>query len=443
MSYLQIPKGIQDFNKAVISFWFRAPKESVLAALGHTGPGGPATAPAIRFPLIVFGKPKMQQNFSFLYGDILVNPVTGFHHFEAFYGWETVGDPYDVGPCYVGLVCYSDGTFDLEFNLQMDTYGDYEAVDWVATSATYHVDGIPRSYVLTLKDASPTILYGPPEYFYVRTVLSSDPLSGGLDALKPDIWHHLLLSFDLTGPLSIGDPFASSSCQMWYAIDDQDYRGPKNMGPNRDAPDAGGGGGDGLGPNTILTNNIYRYSGTFSDNFMGEPVPLPPRGNYNPGKVPTSDQEFGIPGTHAYVNDVSRVELAEFQMFTGVTLDTSGEKNRRAFIDYERDANGNPVKDKDGKFTLIPVAPAGEPAPAEKLLNKKPEILLHGSNRWINGENTGTTGVDYSKDPPEVKQQGQFQPTGGIKAYTPDPSLSKSGSSTRRKAGPVRLTQRA
>jgi hypothetical protein len=213
---------------------------------------------------------------------------------------------------------------------------------------------------------------------------------------------------------------------MWYAIDDKDYRGPENMGPNRDAP-------DGLGPNTILTENIYSLSGTFSDNFMGEPVPSPPSGSYAPGPIPTSGQAFGIPGTSAYVNDISWVELAEFQLFTGVMLDTGVESNRRAFIDYERNDNGIPIKDKDGQFTLIPVDPVGQPptdehpeglpAPAEKLLGKRPDILLHGSDRWINGENTGTTGVDYDAEPPQEKPAGQFQPTGEIRAYTPDPSL--------------------
>jgi hypothetical protein len=354
-------------------------------------------------------------------------------------------------------VCYADGTFDLSFNLQMDTYGLYAALDWVAVSATAVRPGGPDSgidhYDVVLKDTSPTILYGPPEYFFVQTLLSSDPSSGGLDALKPDVWHHLLLSFDLTGSLSIGNPVADSSCRMWYSIDDKDYRGAENLGPNRDAPASDGTGGDGLGPNTILTFNIYKNSGSaFTGEAYGVPVP-PPSGSYTPSPVPTSGREFGIPGTSTYVKDILHVEFAEFQMWTDVTLDTDVEANRRAFIDYERDDNGNPIKDKDGNFTLKPVSPVGQPpstdnpvgvpSPAEELLKKKPEILLHGSSKWIDGENTGATGMDYSTVPPTVKPDGQFKPTGGINKYTPDPSLPESPSSGSRKAGPVRLTVNA
>jgi hypothetical protein len=122
-------------------------------------------------------------------------------------------------------------------------------------------------------------------------------------------------------------------------------------------------------------------------------------------------------------------------MWTGVTLDTGEEKNRRAFIDYERDVNGNIVTGADGKVTLKSVPPVGQPpsdehpdgqpAPADKLLGKRPEILLHGSSKWINGNNTGTAGVNYNVDPPVIKPEGQFQPVAEIKAYTPDPTLQK------------------
>jgi hypothetical protein len=32
-------------------------------------------------------------------------------------------------------------------------------------------------------------------------------------------------------------------------------------------------------------------------------------------------------------------------------------------------------------------------APAERLLGKKPRILLHGSGDWISGKNTGGAGL--------------------------------------------------
>jgi hypothetical protein len=47
---------------------------------------------------------------------------------------------------------------------------------------------------------------------------------------------------------------------------------------------------------------------------------------------------------------------------------------------------------------------------------------LHGSKDWIAGKNTGSTGVDAKGN---VIAAGQFQPVGGIKKYTPDPSLTQ------------------
>jgi hypothetical protein len=98
--------------------------------------------------------------------------------------------------------------------------------------------------------------------------------------------------------------------------------------------------------------------------------------------------------------------MAELQIFTDVTLDTGDEPKRRAFIDYVRDNDGNPIEDEDGKRTLEPV----DPEKAEELLGKKPEILLHTSANWKAGNNTGSL--------------GPFTPTGGINSYKPDPSLS-------------------
>jgi hypothetical protein len=424
MSYLMLPKGIRGFRQAVMSLWFRAPTESVLKVVNRKPESGAGPALSYILPLIVFGKPQMQQDFTYLYGDVLTNPrpvEEGRHdHYEAYYDWETTGDPYDVGPCYIGLQCFSDGTFDLAFNLQMDTYGTYSALDWVAVSAT--ADWSAGTYVVVLKDTSPTIKYNPPEYFFVQTPQRLTPaeLATGFGGWKPDQWHHLLLSFDLVGDLKLNGaetPAVSSTCRLWYAIDDTDYRGAKNLGPNRDAD-------DGLGDNTILTQNMYDNSGTgFDGQKHGMPV-APPTGTYIPALIPSSDQQFGIPASGGYVKDILRVEMAEFQMWTGIALDTGVEDNRRAFIDYERDERGNPIKDKDGNYTLLPVAPEK----AETLLTKKPDIMLHGSSDWIMGANTGTA--------------EQFKPVAKINPYKPDPSLNKSPAPAPSRSS-VRLTQRA
>jgi hypothetical protein len=213
----------------------------------------------------------------------------------------------------------------------------------------------------------------------------------------------VLLSFDVGGSLSIGSK-PSSTCKLWYAIDDIDYRGGRNLGPFRDE-------NDGLAENAILTDIIYRYSG-FDEGgdpplFSNHYVPYP-SGSYSPAPIPSG--ELGLPAASHYVEGIFRAEMAELQIFTGVTLDTSNEGNRRAFI-------------KDGK----PVDPTGteaQPAPAAKLLGKKPEVMLHGNSNWQSGYNTGSLGIEIDGEGTIKKlPSGQFTPVAGIEKFKPEPAL--------------------
>jgi hypothetical protein len=496
MSFLTLPKGIPDFSKAVISLWFRVPNETMQKTN--------------RVSLIMFGKPQegaeVHENFVNLcggdeFGEPFCPSVTSF----------SKDPPYDLGSCSITVNCRNSDTRGygvVEIWLQTKETATATGINCYDAAATAPVPATqeeinawkelaqtpgsgwlfqewaippePPDTVVTfsnnfvnamgISDLSNDPLEAKPEFFVVKT----------LAHITPDSWHHLLLSFDLSEPISTSGPTvdviegqqywnnvsqgAESYAKMWYAIDDVDYRGRSteigddghtlhHMGPysvDYVVPEGAAPGGTG-DPNGILTPTgwLVARNGSRSTTFGNQQLPRPV---YNFAAVlPVEDAEFGIPATARYVDAIALVEMAEFQMWAGVTLDTGIEANRRAFLDYERDVNGTPIKGKDGNFTLLPVdpvgqaptedAPAGKPAPAEELLRKKPEILLHGSNKWISGENTGTTGLDYSTDPPTVKPSGQFQPTGGINAYTPDPSLSSSASSTRRKAGPVRLAK--
>lgn len=470
MSYLQIPKGIPNFSKAVISLWFRGPKESVIAASKNKISSGLENFDMMQgvLPLITFGQPQTSKTYVTPTRNVaVIHPyIPGEPDADTTYNTiEYVrGKDYNVDPSYIGLSCNPDGTFYIVFHLQMKEYMHFSATTFVTTQmdiwsaadpaapqdtslGSGNVSLFPNVGTATIKDVSDTDALQP-EFFEVIS-----------DKRDPDTWHHVLLSFDVSGTVSIGTPFASSTCKLWYAINDQDYRGAQNMQPYRDT--GGQWGPDTLDPNTILTYYAWRYSGSdpefeaiqyYENHYVGLPAgrctfePIPT------GGIPTEDQPFGVPASGKYVDAVFNVEMAEFQMWTGVTLDTNVEANRRAFIDYERDSNGQPIKDKDGNYTLLPVEPVGQPptddhpdgqpAPAEKLLKKKPDILLHGSSNWIDGKNTGTTGLDYGKEPPKEKPDGQFQPKGKINPYRPNPSLSKFGSSTRRKAGSVHLTKK-
>ena len=82
--------------------------------------------------------------------------------------------------------------------------------------------------------------------------------------------------------------------------------------------------------------------------------------------------------------------MAELQIFTGMTLDTSVERNRRAFVDI----SGVPVKPED----------------TETQLGRRPDILLHKTDNWKAGKNTGLLGViRHEGEADEVIPSGQFR----------------------------------
>src|SRR4249920_3062660 len=125
MSYLNLLEGIPDFSKAVISLWFRAPVEAVKRAAQSRLqlPGSPAGFFILQgiLPLVTFGKPQVNKNY-------VVNPeinvavdVENAHEpdpvFMSSIGY-TAQEPYDVDPCFVGLLCFDNGEFSLTFNLQ-------------------------------------------------------------------------------------------------------------------------------------------------------------------------------------------------------------------------------------------------------------------------------------------------------------------------------------
>jgi hypothetical protein len=387
LSFLTLAEGIPDFRKAVMSLWFRAPKLSVVAASSNYPEAG--TLQRI-IPLVTFGKPQQNKNYQLIYNP---NIATGGPLvLGSFVGWEA-GTPYDVDPCFVGLACEDDGTFRLVVNLQLANYGSYGGLQWFHTLAEYTPNlpneafypgsGVIGAYTHTVEDGSFGIQDAQPEYFRIESAT----------VFNPDVWHHLLLSFDLGGSCTIG-PMPASSCRLWYAVDDNNYSGADNLGPFRD-PD------DGLDPNAIVPNNVLSNSifepgpELFWNRYVADPF-----GSYSPDPVPSSGANFSLPASVKYVDAVFRVEMAEFQMWTGIALDTGFETNRRGFID----ANGEPVP----------------PDRSQAVLGKQPEILLHGSSNWSAGTNTGALGVSTDGKPIAA---GQFQPTALTRPWRPDPSL--------------------
>ncbi len=427
MSYLQRTSGIIDFSQAVISLWFRVPKSSIDAAIAaNVGGADYILGGGATIPLLTFGKPQE----IIIYDAPLTNIAV--YHFTPGDGIQT--PIYDtpnytpigtnpVDPCYIGLLCVS-GTVSLVFNIQMAdsmlmsyarlnrTREDYFDFGPGATRDTspgtgWQFDGFDGQYhIATIIDTS-FVSNAQPEYFQVVTQKN----------LAPDHWHHLLLSFDLTGSMAIGQPSPTSSMQLWYAIDDVDYRGPDNLQPFRQI-------GDGLDDNNIVSANVYFNSGGDPGPGLFENFWIPATtGEYGPGAVACADAELGLPASANYVDFILPVEMAEFQFFTGVTVDTADEFNRRAFITKAgtpADPN-KPVNPKPNP-SLPPPVPPPLKGPLE-LLGKAPDILLHGSGNWIAGKNTGKDIKLNEIGKPSAVDAAKLDPTGLIVSYSPDPSL--------------------
>lgn len=497
MSFLQLPVGIPNFSKAVISLWFRVPLQSMQDAwTSFLAESAPRSRLSGVVPLLTFG-----QKFDGYKVETSPGPESFYsdtHWYTPGGSWVvfktetlayntgsvmTKGESFGVNPSYIGIAVTTDENDAVQGYLKVFLRtanhgfpGNVSVLSRLAIGARN--TGSPTGSALGI-DLENHFRYGfsvcsiesvaPGNPWTVHStaedVSDMDLQKDGPDAfeassnflVEPDIWHHVLLSFDLdhhtsaTGILTKDDygdcpgrgllPVRTQTdcsctdpCKLWAAFDDKNYTGSDLTGSNLTTLS----GIPLLGPNDIISRNSIRtiqsphgeikdiswdVSGSVNDYHASDGSAA--TYSLESVELPTQDHPFGIPASADLVDKVHHIEMAEFQMWTDITLDTGMETNRRAFVDYERDENGNINYDTEGKKTLKPV----KPAVAEELLGKKPEILLHGSSKWIAGKNTGTTGVEYNFDPPETKPLGQFDPIGEIRKYKPDPSLKKDSGS--------------
>lgn len=247
-----------------------------------------------------------------------------------------------------------------------------------------------------------------PKYHYTEVSFAEDA-TGAIDSsstieVSADEWHHILVSVDLRPVVSHGyaanedttvavGQKVDSAAKLWIALDDKNYT-QYELSENW---------AEGRGDNDIITPGAYRIARSSADDSKDSPDGIP---LYSLDSTSVPPGTIGIPATDKYADKIYRVEMAEFQMWVGEILDTGVESNRRAFIDYKRDAQGKFVSEKDGSVKLRPV----NPDEAEVLIGKTPAILLHGSGRWKKGKNSGL-GSD-------------LEPTGAIERYKPDPAVS-------------------
>lgn len=324
MSFREIPTPSLNFKKVVISVWFMIPPETAAKALVE------AAGDNFGFgvfhgvvPLITFG------------GDQFIAPPGG-------------GQVGPVSPTFVGVQFFSGGYSFPVVNIQTNDF------------AVWSDSNFDTGY---------------PEY-----------LGGtGTGLTDNGKYQHMLLSWDLGAGNSSENGYRgfvyysrySASSKMWFAVNDVNYDGLSlpamsilNYAQENGVEDTV------FDPHVMVSDATLVYLHPVSPDVGGNSRvavatsfgPLTAPSIFLPApatllrSTSVADESF---------SPVRQVIMAELQIFTGVTLDTSIISNRRAFVG----ANGLPV----------------DPAAAIRLLGKRPDIAFTGnSQNWINGIDTGS-----------------------------------------------------
>lgn len=154
-----------------------------------------------------------------------------------------------------------------------------------------------------------------------------------------DTWHRIIMSIDVSGsaswtytpPAGIGHPafftFVNNDFRFWLSVDDVDYSATSFDPPAEATPPTG----SISGPAGIFFPSLGGLHTSFDEgdaNFPGFTINL-------------NGLEFSMPclAANADPSYNGRFQIADFLMWTGVSLDTSVSGNRRLFID----ASGNEV----------------------------------------------------------------------------------------------------
>lgn len=423
MGYLTLNHDLSTTDKVVISVWFRVSKAGIKYVQDQTPPPW-GSGYRILFgvvPLISWG-PSQDVTIT----DVVTVDTGAMTVDRSPIVTQKLGPTHiaPIGPSWLGImVGGKDWPFEtpaLSVNIQTnvraqgsglafintDWTGDFSHNDFVTGKPIY------ANVKYTSTDVSNEIITKAPEYFG-NTDFAIGNAGPNAPAVAVEHWHHLLISWSLNSITnSIG-----SVCKMWCALDDVDMAGD-NLPAYHDSDTASG-----MEAHDHKSSLTFAYQGEDvppldeapkivslsidSDSVPFDPIVIPA----SPLTRYTTDAEWGV-GTKDPVGDV---ELAELQIFTGVTVDTTQESNRRAFIDK----NGKPVA-PDQKAENGSDGDKVSDGGSIELLGKRPEILLHTTGNWQKGKNTGTMGQN---DEGEAIPSGQFKPSGKILSYKPDPSL--------------------
>lgn len=383
-----------DMTKAIISLWFRIPQETIDKALEDDNFFWEFPSFQRVIPLLTWGPQPKGTIYDFdtttqIFPDEIgtaLDKIVGSHtNYQQ--------------PSLIGIKLFDTGKPHLIVNLQTADHAKTTATAFQVVNYLHRAPPEPSGTFKVVEDASFTS-NGEFDYFG----------DAGTEIENcADRWHHLLMSWDLSGGSAVhgsgSDDFIpvaqslTSFSKMWCAVDDvnkdkfdlpaawceDDANGIISHTCSRHAGHPETTGITGIGPDDFFdfgNPTVELKSPTIPVN----PICIPSDIAVRRGSSGSGDSKIITPNLH--------IELAELQIFAGISLDTSLVSNRRLFID------------KDGKPEL-------DYSLSEQALGKKPEIRIHGSSNWRRGRNTGTL----------AELDVHFEKTGKIKGYNPRPSL--------------------
>lgn len=453
MGYLEMPSGIANFSRAVISVWFRLPQDSIDAAKAFFDADITGIPLSGIIPLIILGKKGQSQGVilghpategdpgaevvgTYLHHWMVpeaADPVTGYDNNtgypivikEVWTSTTTSGGVRDLNPSCIGIDCTGSSPI-LYINLET---GDQPTVAWRFFDETEFTSGDTWIYTPNTAVDTTGLHFVPhgaiPDVTRSQTMTDASMVgfttaaysATAAPTFESEKWYHLLVSFDLStacqthgttttandsGP--IGSPHSvkdgtDSAPRIWVALDDTNQTG-SNLSPYW-PPGASD-------PNIVLTPEAYDVATRM--NVTGgiahrENLPADPNGDtqpwtitntvsvgtpsyaVGPSSIPSSGFALGAPGHTEFADIIQKVDVADFQVFTDVSLDTGVESNRRAFISTSKK----------------PVSPTA----AAALLGKPPEIFYQTTSDWTTGTNRGTG--------------GNATKTGTVNVFTPAP----------------------
>jgi len=247
MSYLNIPTGVPSFNKAIFSFWFRVPQDSMIAVQKKrmedvANAGSTNIYPPLSgvIPLLTFGhqfkgfqiieKSGGQGTYKANYWITPSGSTWQLYHTETrTYSKGSLyskGNTFPLSPSFIGVQFDDDSKFYLHIFLQSKDFG---SPSFVATRAEFFIgdqnsgyptgaalDTVPYeyhwSYAIQAQSGGSCLNDAPapgnPWKVYTTIkdisslILSQDgpdsfDIGGNNLQVQPDTWHHVLFSFDL------------------------------------------------------------------------------------------------------------------------------------------------------------------------------------------------------------------------------------------------------